>query len=200
MANSNTPYGLRPINMNGTPWSGQGMMVFFNSDDSAAVYIGDPIKATGETDAFGVPEVTIASAGDTDVVLGCLLGMSNGPAGSGITLTRDSPVYRPASLTNYGLIVDDPDQLYAIQEDSVGGAIAITAAAFANANFVSGTGSTVTGYSGWMLDSSSVGTSTDTTFQLKIIGLLRGPDNAVGNYAKWVVKLNNPQFASTTAF
>lgn len=192
MANSNAAFGLRPINDNGTPWSGQGRMVAFPAAQSGNVFLGDPIIPLGGTDAFGVPLVGIASAGATNVILGGFIGICNGPAGSGYTITRDLPVYRQASILNYGFVCDDPNQLYAVQEDSVSGAIAASVAGFANANLVAGAGSTVTGYSGWQLQSSGVSASANPTFQLKIMGLLRGPDNSIGNFADWVVRINLP--------
>ena len=198
MANSNTPFGLRPINDNGTPWSGQGRMVAFPTSQAANNFLGDPLVALGGTDAFGVPLVGIASAGATNVILGGFIGICNGPAGSGFTVTQDLPVYRQASIANYGFICDDPNQLYAIQEDSNGGAIAASAAGFANANLVSGSGSTATAFSGWQLQSSSVSGSANPTYQLRILGLLRGPDNAIGNYARWTVRLNLPALWSAT--
>lgn len=198
MANANVPIGIRPINDNGTPWSGQGRLCAVPASQSGNIFLGDPVIALGGTDAFGCPLIGIASAGNNNQILGTMLGISNGPQGSGFTVTRDLPVYRQASILNYVLIVDDPNQLYAVQEDSVGGAIAASVAGFANGNLVAGTGSTVTGFSGWQLQSSGVSSSANTGFQLKILGLLRGPDNAIGNFADWVVRLNNPQLWSTT--
>lgn len=192
MANNNTAFGIRPINDNGTPWSGQGRMVSFAANDSNNIFLGDPLVPTGASDAFGVPIVTIATAGATNTVLGGFIGVCNGPQGSGFTVTRDLPVYRQASILNYGFVCDDPNQLYAVQEDSVGGAITAANGGFANANLVAGSGSTVTGFSGWMLDSSTDDGNANPTYQLRILGLLRGPDNALGNYAKWVVRLNLP--------
>lgn len=201
MSNANVPAGLSPISDNGTPWSGQGMLVAFASGDSNNIFIGDPLVPAGGVDAFGVPYVTIASAGATDVVVGSFVGVANGPAkgySAAYTLTQDKPIYRQASVANYGFITTNPDQLFAIQEDSVGGAIAITTGGFANGNLISGAGSTQTGLSGWMLDSSTVA-SGNSTYQLKVLGLLRGPDNAIGNYAKWIVRLNLPALAPSTA-
>lgn len=191
MANFNGPLGLRPINDNGTPWSGQGRLVYFPTSQAGNIFLGDPIVPLGGCDAFGVPAVGIATAGATNPVLGGFIGISNGPQGSGFTVTRDLPVYRQASIANYGFVCDDPNQLYVVQEDSVGGAVAAGTAGFANGNLIAGAGSTVTGFSGWMLDSSSVANNADTA-QLKLLGLLRGPDNAIGNFAKWVVRLNIP--------
>lgn len=197
MANFNGPIGLRPINDNGTPWSGQGRLVYFPSSQAGNIFLGDPIVPLGGTDAFGVPAVGIATAGATNVVMGGFIGISNGPSGSGFTVTRDLPVYRQASIANYGFICDDPNQLYVVQEDSVGGAIAAGTGGFSNGNLVAGTGSTVTGFSGWQLQSSTVTGAGNPTYQLKLLGTLRGPDNALGVNAKWVVRLNLPALWST---
>jgi hypothetical protein len=192
MANSNIAFGLRPINDNGTPWSGQGRMVAFPTSQAGNIFLGDPIVPLGGTDANGVPLVGIATAGATHDILGGFVGVCNGPAGSGFTLTRDLPVYRPASIANYGFVCDDPNQLYVIQEDSVGGAIAAATGGFANGNLVAGSGSTATGFSGWQLQSSSVAASANPTYQVKLLGLMRGPDNVLGVNAKWVVRINLP--------
>lgn len=202
MANSNAPTGLRPIADNGTPWSGQGRMICFPAAYATAVYLGDPLVATGAADGNGVPVCNVASAGAGNSVLGSFIGLTNGPAGGGASaitaVTRDLNVWRAASVLAYGLICDDPNQLYMVQEDSNGGAIAAATSTFANGNLVSGSGNNVTGFSGWQLQSSSVTSSANTTFQLKLLGLVRGPDNAIGANAKWVVRLNNPQLWSTT--
>lgn len=196
MANANNPLGIRPISQNGTTWSGQGQLVAFPASQASNIFIGDPLVALGGTDAFGVPMVGLATAGANNPVLGTMLGISNGPAGSGATVLQNFPVYRQGGLLNYGLIINDPDQYYVVQEDSVGGAISAALAGYANANLVAGAGSTITGYSGWQMQSSSVAAAGNPTYQLKIMGLLRGPDNAVGQFADWVVTLNNPQFGS----
>lgn len=191
MGNPNNPFGMRPIRDNGTPWSGQGRLVAFPTSQTGNIFVGDPLVPLGGTDALGVPLVGIASAGATDTVLGAFIGPSNGPQGSQTTLTQDLPVYRQASILNYGFVCDDPNQLYAIQEDSVGGAIAAATGGFANGNLVSGAGSTATGLSGWMLDSSTVA-SGNPTFQIRVVELLRAPDNAIGNFAIWAVRINLP--------
>lgn len=197
MANANVAFGLRPINDNGTPWSGQGRMVYIPASQAGNIFLGDPLVPLGGSDAFGVPAVGIASAGATNVVLGGFISNCNGPQGSGVTIVQNTPVYRVASVASYGFVCDDPNQLYAIQEDSVGGAIAAGTGGFANGNLVAGAGSTATAFSGWQLQSSSV-TAPAATAQLKLLGLLRGPDNVLGVNAKWVVRLNLPALWSTT--
>lgn len=192
MANANTPFGIRPIMDNGSPWNGQGRMICFAASVASNIFLGDPLVPTGATDNFGVPQVTIATAGATNTVLGGFNGICNGPQGSGFTVTRDLPVYRQASILNYGFVCDDPNQLYVIQDDGSGGAIAAANAGFTRGNLVAGAGSTVTGFSGWQLQASSVDGNADATFQLQVLGLVRGPDNALGINAKWMVRLNLP--------
>lgn len=202
MANSNAASGLRPINSNGSPYTGNGVLCAVPASQTGNIFLGDPVVALGGTDAYGCPLVGIASAGAGDTILGSMMSISNGPASGGggavFTVTRDLPVYRQASIANYILVSDEPNYLFEIQEDSVGGAIAAATGGFANGNLVSGAGSTVTGFSGWQLQSSSVSSSANTTYQVRLLGLVRGPDNAIGVNAKWVVRLNNPQLWSTT--
>ena len=188
-----------PINLDGTTWSGQGRLVHIPTSQAGNIFIGDPLIPLGTTDAFGVPEVGTATAGATDRIVGSFLGRSNGPAGSGVTLLQSNTVYRPASISGYGLICDAQNVAYTIQEDSVGGNIPITTGGYANGNLVAGAGgSTATGFSSWQLQSSSVATG-NATYQVKVIGLLRGPDNAIGNYARWMVQLNLSALAQNTA-
>jgi len=198
MANNNAPFGLKPVNLDGTTWSGQGRMVYIPSSQGTATFIGDPLVPLGTTDAFGVPAMGIATAGATGRIAGAFLGRCNGPAGSGVTLLQNDLIYRPASVAAYGFVTDDPDVAFSIQEDSVGGAIAITTGGYANGNLIAGAGSTATGLSGWLLDSSTVATG-NATFQVKVIGLTRGPDNVIGNYARWMVQLNLSALAQNTA-
>lgn len=198
MANANAPYGLKPVNELGAPWVGRTRLVYLPSSQGSNIFIGDPLVPLGTTDAFGVPAVGIASAGATDRIVGAFLGLNNGPAGSQVTLLQSSPIYFVGGAANYALITDDPSQCFSIQEDSVGGAIAATTGGYANGNLIAGSGSTATGLSGWMLDSSTVATG-NATFQVKVLGLDRGPDNALGNFARWIVSLNLSALAQNTA-
>lgn len=198
MANNNAPFGLKPINLNGTTWSGVGKLIYIPASEGTAVFIGDPLIPNGATDVYGVPEWVLASAGATNIVGGSFLGVANGPAGSGVTLLQSSPIYIPASTGGYGFVCDDPDVMYSIQEDSSGGAITAANAGYSNGNLVAGSGSTATGLSGWKLQSSSVG-SGNATYQVKVLGLTRGPDNAIGNYARWNVMINLPVLAPNIA-
>lgn len=198
MANNNAAFGLKPLNLNGTTWSGQGKLIYIPSSQGA-IYLGDPLIPLGTTDAWGVPGFGIVTAGATNIIGGSFLGPTNGPAGSGSTLLQSSPIYHAASVAGYGFLCDDPDVMYSIQEDSVGAAIAIANGGYSNGNLVAGAGGSInTGLSSWMLQSSSVG-SGNATYQVKVLGLTRGPDNAIGNYARWNVMLNLSALQQGTA-
>jgi len=93
------------------------------------------------------------------------------------------------------LVIDDPNVVYTIQETNGSGA-AGTPLALAdrglNANFLYTAGSTATGQSAVSLNNASEATT--NTLNLKIISLDPTPGNAVGEYANWLVMLNNTQY------
>jgi hypothetical protein len=147
-----------------------------------ALYIGDPMAL----DASG--NAVIATAGTGNVIQGAALGF----------FTSDfvplATVYHPSATagTNYVLLADDPRQLFVMQEDSVGGSLALTDYA-GNLNIIDNDGgSTVTGMSGWEINSSDAGDATAGD-QVRLISKLRSPDNAIGTNCKWIIRINNHQ-------
>jgi hypothetical protein len=197
MANPNTPYGLRPYAyMSGAPYNGAVRTYYVPVGNATALYFGDPlVLISNSSDGNGIPAVEIATAGEgaTNYVIGCFQGRSNNAGQATITVTQDQHPYLPAATAGYIYVCDDPFLLYAIQEDSVGGAMA-SGASGGNASLVAGAGSTFDSQSGWLLDSSTLshaGGGTDPDQQLRIIQLLQQQDNAVGNFAKWLVKIND---------
>jgi hypothetical protein len=189
MANANIARGLVPVcHKNGQPFNGACRKYYVPASDGTALFVGDPVKfVTDASDANGVPTITIGTAGGGAFSLGVVLGVVTGgdPA---VVRTFDKTVYRVASTEAYLLIADDPDLLFEIQEDSVGGVMTVGAAG-RNADLVAGSGSTVTGRSGWMLDSSTLNTT--NTLQMRIVGPVDRPDNEPTlDYAKWLVSFN----------
>lgn len=196
MANNNAAFGLKPLNLNGTTWSGQGKLIYIPSSQGGNIFLGDPLIPLGTMDAYGVPAWGIATAGATNVIGGSFLGQTNGPAGSGITLLQSATLYHPASTAGYGFVCDDPDVMYSVQDD---GSASITAGGYSNANLQAGTGgSTATGLSSWQLVATTAA-SGNATYQVKMLGLTRGPDNALGLYARWNVMINLPALQQGTA-
>lgn len=181
MANSNTPFGLRPIrHRNGAPYNGAATRYYVPSSDSTALYLGDPVVIAGSADANGVASVTKATAAGGAYMLG--------PVVSVEPVTRDSTTYREASTERYVWVADDPDLVFMVQEDGVGGALAVGDVGL-NADWIAGTGSAVTGLSGAMLDTSTKATT--NTLQLRIAGFSQAVDNEVGSAnAKVLVTIN----------
>jgi len=181
MANSNTPTGLSPVrHRSGAPYNGSATRYFVPASDSTALYVGDPVILAGSADTDGVATVTKATAAGGAYMLG--------PVVSVEPISRDSTVYREASVARYVWVADDPDLIFEVQEDAVGGALAVADVGL-NADWIAGTGSTVTGISGAMLDTSTKATT--NTLQLRILGFSQKVDNEVGNaYAKVLVAIN----------
>jgi hypothetical protein len=197
MANTSRANGLRPVSMiTGAAWNGVVNQYLVPSTDNTAIYVGDPVKSGGTAGAAGVvvngqdvsgmPTVTVAAAGDTlkGVVVGFL------PKQSDLTVQ-----HREASTNRIALVVDDPNVVFEVQEDAVGATTALVDVG-ENADLIYAAGSTTTGQSGVMLDSSDHKTA---TAQLRILGFVKRPDNepAVAN-AKLLVLINEHEFKSTS--
>lgn len=180
MANANSPQGLRPVRYaSGAPYNGAVKRYHVPASDSTALFVGDPVIVAGSADANGVATVTRATAAGGNLITGVVVGVE--PSSTVTT------AYRPASVASYVYVADDPNLLYEIQEDAVGGALAAADVGL-NADLVSGSGSTVTGKSGFQLDTSTKATT--ATLQLRIIGFVQRADNEIGANAKVLVRLN----------
>jgi hypothetical protein len=194
MANPNTPYGLQPVaNIWGAPWSGAYRVYYVPVGNSTALYLGDPVLGvTNSSDGNGVPTMEIAAAGGGTYVGGVFMGVANNAGQPTIPVLQNQPVYLPASTAAYIYVCDDPYALFKIQENGS----MVSGAGGRNADLVAGAGSTVTGFSGWQLASSTLNTT--NTLQLRIIQALQETDNAIGTNCKWLVKINLHQFNNPT--
>jgi hypothetical protein len=186
MANTNKPFGLRPIgNLSATGAQKQyGYTIADNQ--SGAIYQGDLVTVYDGYLVKFAPATHTAAVG---VFNGC----------SYIDPTSGKPTwknYYPGSVNiTSGSIVaevlDDPGQLFLIQADEdivqadIGQNADITA---------STTGSTVNGISAGTLDSSTIDNA--AALNLKIVALYSSPDNAFGDYAVVVVKVNEHVYGS----
>jgi len=204
MANANIARGLIPYaNTWGAKYNGSFNTYFVPASYGTALYVGDPVDiVSSSNDANGIPAVQLGVVGSP--ILGVVIGIINGgDMGAMTTVTRDLPVYHPASTAQYLAVCDDPSILYEIQDNASSQATAPNLWAGKNANLVSGAGSTVTGYSGWQMAASTVATT--NSLDLKIIRPLQQADNTIGTAAntnmnaKWLVKLNNSRFANLIA-
>jgi hypothetical protein len=194
MANANVPRGLVPYRRTtGEPYNGAANVYYVPASVASNIFIGDPVTyLTNSADTSGIPGITLTTAGSSNNILGSMVGIVNGGEPI-IPITRDLPIYHQASTAGYILVADDPDTLYEVQEN---GAM-VQGAPGRNVNLVSGSGSTITGISGWQLNSSTLNTT--NTLQMKIIRGLEQADNLIGSTnAKWLCRINLNALTSTT--
>ncbi len=185
MANVNKPFGLRPLgNLSGT--GSQKQYGYEIADNQAgAIFQGDLVTLKDGYILQFNPASHTAAVG---VFNGC----------NYIDPTTGKPTwsnYYPGSVNiTQGKIIaevlDDPSQMFVIQND---GDSAATDYGL-NADIVIGSGSTTTGVSANVLDTSSIATT--AALNLKIIGLWDVPNNAVGTNAVVVVKINEHLYGS----
>ena len=200
MTNSNTPMGLRALKNSGGEQDNN--YYYIPATYATELYIGDPVVKTGtantanvvagqrEFAAGSLPEINKATAGDTNPLTGVIVGFLT-------NFDNTSRAYNPASNEAVAIVADNPNQEFFIQEETAGTPLAATSVGL-NANLVyAEAGSNVTGISGAELDTTTPATT--ATFQLKILRLFDSVDNALGQHAKWVVKINNHTDANAVA-
>lgn len=201
MANVSRPCGLAPVQYrNGSPWNGQARMYYIASDNGSAFAIGDPVDLSGSGDSKGVPGIVLATAGNNsgaNRVVGSIVSAGGLTYGGFMGNPNNlSTIVIPAvkAQAYYVMVADDPNIVFSVQEDSVGGAL--TAADIGiNIDLVSGTNNGYT--STWQLDSSTTATSANN--QMKLWGLVQTSDNAFGTYAKWLATINLHRYAASVA-
>lgn len=190
VGNSNTPMGLRPVGTIGSAgYVGRLQQFVVLAADTTAIGIGDPIVMTGTADANGVPVATRHTAG-TNVISGVMVGVV--PTPSDLTLG-----YRKASTLMTILADTDPNTIFEIQDSSSAQTTCLAATDIgSNCAIAHGTVDTTTG-NGKTVLGTTVGTT--TTMNVKIIGLSQKVGNKIGDYAKYLVVINNHTFNGGTA-
>lgn len=178
MANSNSPFGLKPVrHLLGLPMNGSVQPMYIPAGYGTALFIGDPVLKTangsnaarvfapgaGEFQIGTVPEINKSAA--TGRITGVIVAFAALPN----DLTKQ---YNPASTERIAYVNVDPWVVYEIQADG-----AIPAANIGlNANLIfTQSGSTVTGLSGVELDTSAPAVT--ATFQMNILKAVNRLDN-----------------------
>jgi hypothetical protein len=185
MANTNAPFGLRPVrHKNGAPYNGAANMYYYTG--SSNLFIGDPVIVNGSSNTtayYGspigsLPTITTITAATANAISGAIVGF--------FAEDFSSKAYGVGSSARGVYIADDPELIFEIQDDGL--VTSTVAFVSAGGNFVTGSGgSTVTNLSSYMLSST---TATSATDQLKILRLSTRSNNAVGQYAVWEVMIN----------
>lgn len=196
MANDNRPSGLTPVRyLNGSPWNGGGNIYSIAASYNTALYIGDPVISSGTADAAGIQGIAIY--GGTGAIRGVIvaIGTSYESLVNAADLTK---VYHPANDAAewYALVVDDPNVIFEVQENSNGTQLAAADIGM-NTILKSGTGN---GFlSGWLLSSATDATpATTATLAVRLLGLVQRTGNAFGAYAKHLIQINVHELAHGT--
>lgn len=185
MANVDKAFGLRPLgNLSATGAQKQyGYQIADNQ--SGAIFQGDLVTLKDGYILQFDPATHTAAVG---VFNGC----------NYIDPTTGKPTWKnfyPGSInitqgTINADVIDDPNQLFIIQNDETSQASNYGK----NADVTVGTGNTTTGMSAMELDTSTIATT--AALNLKIIGLYNVPGNTVGEFAVVVVKINEHLYGS----
>lgn len=184
MANPTTGFGFVPVgHVSGAgSFTGQVNRYYIGSGDSSVLGLNDPVVITGDFHTDGTPIITIATVGTgvtTDKITGSVVGFEP-------TVAMPSTKHKPASTAAYVLVNDDPGTIFKVRGD---GAYATTDHG-STCQIVSGTVDTVTGLSGYKLDSSEVAqTATD---QLIIVGVSNDENSDLSTLlnATYLVRFN----------
>ena len=196
MANVNRPSGFTPVKyVGGGEWNGQANLYSIAAGYAVELAIGDPVISSGTADANGVPGIALAAA--TGAIRGVIVGLGKTEGLIANPSNLDStkrPAADPAAW--YAMVVDDPNVVFEIQEQSNGTALAATEVGLNQVPILAAAGSYM---SGWQLASASGATpATTATLPLRLLGLSRKPGNAFGAYAKWLVKINVHELGTGT--
>lgn len=180
MANVDRVNGFTPVSNTVTgSYNGQSRE-YYVVGGVGALFVGDAVKSSGLANADGVPGVLQAAAGDN--MIGVIVGFKVDRENT----TTEYPGYSASADTNIIYVCDDPNVIYEVQEDAVGGALALASVGLTCDHIVAA-GSTTTGASGMELNTSDAGTGAGW----KILGFSRkvGNEPAVAN-AKVLVRIN----------
>lgn len=201
MANLNAPRGLIPVsNATGSPYNGATTQFIHAVGDTQAIYVGDLVTATG-TSVFVNTGGTLQSFPiAAQFVSG---GIQDGVCIGVDLITRDSPVYAPASTQVVITVATDPNMLCLVQDNASGTPLTANDVLL-NCDILVNQGSTVTGYSGMVLNNATeAGTN---TLDVKILGQLQSPGNELGSAVgtgaangQYLVKLNRTRLSNQVA-
>ncbi len=196
MANSHKGIGLRPIDQ---PF-GNIRANYYEAATGVALYMFQPV------DLNSSGRITFAGANSgANRILGSVIGFAD-----------DSycPLPNPYLATNPGLaytansaglvkvlVADDPNQYFVIEENTGGSALDAQSVGLGCSITYYGadSGSTVNGIANVQLLRATASTDQAVGSQLRLIKKWDKPDNAYGNYCKWIVKVDLHRYTANSA-
>jgi hypothetical protein len=183
MANANAPRGLIPVGtLNHGAYRGK-IRTFLATGATGAIYIGSPVTVGNTSGMFNGQRYSTVAGGFTTA------GIVQGVCVAVIPTDRSSTTYRATSTDRLIMVDVDPYTIYEVQDNQATDAAALLATEFGMvADLASDAGSTVTGYSSITVDGSTA-TATYGDHDVEILDIIQAPDNVLGAYAKYHVRL-----------
>lgn len=179
MANADTPRGFTPVKYrSGKPYCGIARR-YYKSATAGIIGVGDPvIRVTNSSDPDGGPEIVRATTGAaiTGVVVAIEATESD----------LEKVGYLASADTGYVLVADDPELLFEVQDTTGGTALAVANIGEHIDSITAVDADTTIGRSKYEIDNAAL--ATDNTWRIE--GLVRRPDNTVGEHANWLVSAN----------
>lgn len=190
MANKTGAFGLRPVrHINGAPYNGATIKCYISANYGTALFIGDGVifdTTLANKDVTGKYPTIIACVGNSG-------GLIRGVIVSFDLLPNNlDTLHNPASTERYANVCVDGDVIFQIRDDNLGTPTKVYPGQ--NATLTLAAGSTITGLSGSVLDTSTPGTT--QAFPLHILGLAEQEDNELATSAIWEVLLNTNENAT----
>ena len=190
MANTNKPFGLRPVQSLVGPQIGKIRQFLVPATDATAIFIGDPVKLAGTSGSINGDDATYPTATIgtiNDVFVGVCVGVV--PLYSDLTVN-----YRKASTAMYIMVDTDPNTEFEVQGDldtfdaaDVGLNMSLTFTA----------GDTTTGTSKMVADQSTAAVT--ATLDVSVLGTSPVQNNDLtGAFPLLRVRLNNHQYIDGT--
>ncbi len=191
MANTDRPNGYKLVRgILGSPFNAQiteCVIPTTPTNNNVATFIGDLVMIDTQGDASGRMTVERCSAVG-DIIYGVIISFNYDETNLG-------RVHRPASTKLGCKVCTDPYAAYEVQDNA--GATMTVADIGLNADSTFTTGNTTTGASGMELNSGTLNTTNGLQFH--ILSLVNRPDNAIGDWNRLLVRINQHQVANQVA-
>jgi hypothetical protein len=185
MANDQSSHlGLRPLDQ---PY-GNRKVQYYRADTATAIYLYQPLTLTAQG------TVAIASVLTPAPVIGVAVGfLDTNKASLPAAITAlSSGSYLPANTDAFVKVVDDPNQLFIIEEGTSGTAIGrMDIGNGVVLTYLATTGDTTTGIANMVISQSSLTSTTSCTYQIVAVADLinsDGTSTTTGNFCKWILR------------
>jgi hypothetical protein len=184
MSNTNAPFGAKPVGYkSGASYQGKCNLYYLAASNGDALHVGDFVKSSAVGDDNGVPGIDKCAT--TNVCRGIVVGLLPvypGVSMVGAALNLENAGYLSATNADacYALVADEPDLVFEIQCGSVVTNLVSTKLSNNFEITVAVPSPATNPLSATIVDNTTIATT--NTLTLKMLGLAKRPNNAIGAY------------------